>query len=79
MSERSLFTWVHATGVLTADSVVGNYQPEALRPVLFVFYTLETVFNMFCMGYHISGFMTIAYASKKEKNSILLVLLGLNF
>jgi len=60
MSERSLFTWVHATGVLTADSVVGNYQPEALRPVLFVFYTLETVFNMFCMGYHISGFMTIA-------------------
>ncbi|XP_016991553.2 uncharacterized protein LOC108053424 [Drosophila rhopaloa] len=41
------------------DSVVGRYQPEALRPVLFVFYTLETVFNMFCMGYHITGFMTI--------------------
>ncbi|KAH8363655.1 hypothetical protein KR084_012757 [Drosophila pseudotakahashii] len=60
MSGGSLFTWVHGTGVLTrADSVVGNYQPEALRPVLFVFYTLETVFNMFCMGYHISGFMTI--------------------
>lgn len=30
-----------------------------MRPVLFVFYTLETVFNMFCMGYHITGFQAI--------------------
>ncbi|BFF92298.1 uncharacterized protein DMAD_10384 [Drosophila madeirensis] len=31
----------------------------ALRPVLFVFYTLENVFNMFCMAYHITGFMAV--------------------
>uniref|UniRef100_A0A6P4DXQ7 Uncharacterized protein LOC108038088 n=1 Tax=Drosophila rhopaloa TaxID=1041015 RepID=A0A6P4DXQ7_DRORH len=35
------------------------YQPDSLRPVLFLFYTLETVFNMFCMGFHIEGFMTV--------------------
>jgi len=35
------------------------YLPGALRPVLFLFYTLETVFNMFCMGYHISGFQAV--------------------
>ncbi|EDW53549.1 GM12899 [Drosophila sechellia] len=45
----------------TGGSVVGHHQPEALRPVLFLFYTLETIFNMFCMGYHISGFQAIEF------------------
>ncbi|XP_016951498.2 uncharacterized protein LOC108025494 [Drosophila biarmipes] len=36
-----------------------TYLPGALRPVLFLFYTLETVFNMFCMGYHVTGFQAI--------------------
>ncbi|XP_022215469.2 uncharacterized protein LOC111069632 [Drosophila obscura] len=41
----------------------GNTPPNttagALRPVLFVFYTLENVFNMLCMAYHITGFMAV--------------------
>lgn len=56
---ESLFTWVYGPGVTRGGSVVGHHQPEALRPVLFLFYTLETIFNMFCMGYHISGFQAI--------------------
>ncbi|KQS52003.1 uncharacterized protein Dere_GG11769, isoform B [Drosophila erecta] len=57
---ESLFTWVYGPGVTTQGStVIVHHQPEALRPVLFVFYTLETIFNMFCMGYHISGFQVI--------------------
>ncbi|XP_017039331.1 uncharacterized protein LOC108086801 [Drosophila ficusphila] len=56
-STRSLYSWVYKHDALTGvDSVVGTFQPEALRPVLFVFYTLEAVVNMFCMGYHIKGF-----------------------
>ncbi|XP_030371174.1 uncharacterized protein LOC115621619 [Scaptodrosophila lebanonensis] len=30
-----------------------------MRAVFFLFYTLETVFNMFCMAFNISGFMSV--------------------
>ncbi|XP_070063288.1 uncharacterized protein [Drosophila virilis] len=30
-----------------------------LRPISFLFYTLETIFNMFCLAYHITGFMAV--------------------
>ncbi|XP_064550049.1 uncharacterized protein LOC135436391 [Drosophila montana] len=30
-----------------------------LRPISFLFYTLETIFNMFCLAYHIKGFMSV--------------------
>ncbi|SPP83439.1 uncharacterized protein LOC117585039 [Drosophila guanche] len=30
-----------------------------MRPVLFLFYTVETVVNMMLMGYHIRGFMSL--------------------
>ncbi|ALC47607.1 CG34432 [Drosophila busckii] len=30
-----------------------------LRPIMFLFYTVETIFNMFCMAFHISGFMSV--------------------
>ncbi|EDW16634.1 uncharacterized protein LOC6575157 [Drosophila mojavensis] len=30
-----------------------------LRPVSFLFYTLESIFNMFCLAYHIKGFMAV--------------------
>ncbi|XP_017000508.2 uncharacterized protein [Drosophila takahashii] len=35
------------------------YLPGALRPVLFLFYTLETMCNITCLAYHISGFQTV--------------------
>ncbi|XP_030374435.1 uncharacterized protein LOC115624004 [Scaptodrosophila lebanonensis] len=31
-----------------------------MRPVLFIFYTVETLINMFLMGYHIQGFMSVS-------------------
>ncbi|XP_023174681.2 uncharacterized protein LOC111602016 [Drosophila hydei] len=42
-----------------------------LRPVSFVFYTLETIFNMFCLAYHIKGFMSVdLYMLKWDKRLI---------
>ncbi|XP_017076200.1 uncharacterized protein LOC108111317 [Drosophila eugracilis] len=35
------------------------YQPKALRPVLFLFYVLETALNLICMAFHIRGYMSI--------------------
>ncbi|XP_043655515.1 uncharacterized protein LOC122621643 [Drosophila teissieri] len=57
---ESLFTWVYGPrGSARGSGAAGHHKPEALRPVLFVFYTLETIFNMFCMGYHVTGFQVI--------------------
>ncbi|XP_068153692.1 uncharacterized protein [Drosophila tropicalis] len=46
--------------------IVQESEPEripegtgAMRPFLFVFYTLETIFNMFCMAFHITGFHSV--------------------
>ncbi|KAH8232299.1 hypothetical protein KR032_003938, partial [Drosophila birchii] len=36
-----------------------EFIPGSLRPVSFVFYTLESILNMFCLGFHISGFQGI--------------------
>ncbi|XP_017140229.1 uncharacterized protein LOC108154469 [Drosophila miranda] len=44
---------------MPVDTAVSRVSAGALRPVLFVFYTLENVFNMFCMAYHITGFMAV--------------------
>ncbi|KAH8307895.1 hypothetical protein KR059_001906, partial [Drosophila kikkawai] len=38
---------------------IEEYSSGSLRPVLFVFYTLETVLNMLCMGFHVTGFQAI--------------------
>ncbi|XP_039493360.1 uncharacterized protein LOC120452944 [Drosophila santomea] len=57
---ESLFTWVYGPRASALESSgAGHHKPEALRPVLFVFYTLETVLNMFCMCYHVTGFQVI--------------------
>ncbi|KAH8232189.1 hypothetical protein KR032_001625, partial [Drosophila birchii] len=45
------------TSINTDD--LEDYKPGSLRPVSFVFYTLETILNMYCLGFHISGFQGI--------------------
>ncbi|KAH8384253.1 hypothetical protein KR200_009500 [Drosophila serrata] len=39
--------------------VFDDYRPGSVRPVLFVLYTLESVFNIFCLRIHISGFQAL--------------------
>ncbi|KAH8280858.1 hypothetical protein KR054_001723 [Drosophila jambulina] len=60
MTSRKSFVgiWTAPRDSNTAE-MVDDYRPGSVRPVLFVFYTLETVFNMFCLAYHISGFQSI--------------------
>ncbi|KAI8044897.1 uncharacterized protein LOC128261445 [Drosophila gunungcola] len=62
MINRSVYSFFRGRGwQSSAELDLLLTPPEALRPVLFLFYTLETVFNMFCMGYHITGMETISW------------------
>lgn len=55
----------------TADLLL--IQPGAVRPALFLFYTLETILNMICIGYHITGFQPLEWKGQEVHYVCLLI------
>ncbi|XP_033232590.1 uncharacterized protein [Drosophila pseudoobscura] len=50
-----------------------------LRPVLFLFYTVETVVNIILMGYHIRGFMSLDLSFLPLKDQTTYYIYTVNF
>ncbi|KRK04691.1 uncharacterized protein LOC26534975 [Drosophila yakuba] len=42
-----------------------HIKPVAVRPTLFIFYTLETILNIICIGYHITGFQPLDWRGQE--------------
>ncbi|KQS52004.1 uncharacterized protein LOC26526835 [Drosophila erecta] len=48
-------------------------KPVAIRPMLFLFYTLETILNIICIGYHITGFQPLEWRGHEIHHLCLIV------